>query len=145
MIPKKSKEILEKVIKENQFHESFTRDAVSFYWSELRKHLSEMTSPNITVTKLGVFTVKHWKIEEFIESYRINLEKTEALTWTEATYRKSIEKQHASFVRLKNEMEKEFERKAEKKKTRQEYEHTKTMGEQIQDNGGTPEQCDQEG
>ena len=145
MIPKKSKEILEKVITENGFHEGFTKDAVSFYWSELRKHLSEMTHPNITVTKLGVFTVKHWKIDEFIQSYKVHLERTEALTWTEATYRKSMERQHANFVRLKSEMEKEFQRKVDKKKTRDEYESFKTMGEQIQDNGGSPEQCDQEG
>lgn len=145
MIPKKSKEILQKVINDNGFHEGFTKDAVSFYWSELRKHLSEMISPSITVTKLGIFTVKHWKIDEFIESYKIHLDKTEALTWTEATYRKNMEQQHANFVRLKSEMEKEFERKDEKKKTREAYESAKIMGEQIQDNGGSPEQCDQEG
>lgn len=136
---------MKKVIDDNGFHESFTNDAVSFYWSELRKSLSEMTHHNITVSKLGVFTVKHWKIDEFIESYKVHLEKIEAMTWKEATYRKSIENQYSNFQRLKSHIEDEFQRKAEKKKTRQEYESIKTMGEQVQDNGGAPEQCDKEG
>lgn len=145
MIPKKPKDILKKLVEEKGLDESFTNDAVSFFWSELRKNLTEMTHYNITVSKLGIFNIKHWKIDEFVESYRIHLEKTSALTWKEATYKQSMEKQYHNFLRLKKNIEKEFERKVEKKKTRQEYESAKTMGEQIQDNGGSPEQCDQEG
>jgi hypothetical protein len=145
LIPRKPKEILEKVVKENGFDESFTNDAVSFFWTELRKNLSEMAEPSITVSKLGIFTVKHWKIDEFVDAFKNGLDNADAMTWQQATYRKAMEKQHENFLRLKDKIESEFDRKNQKKKTREEYESAKTMGEQIQDNGGSPEQCDQEG
>jgi hypothetical protein len=144
LVPKKPKEILSKIIDENGFERQFAEDSVSFLWSEVRKHLSDMTYPSITLRKLGTFVVKPWKVDQYIENYKKHLEK-EALTFAEFTYRKSMEKQYKSFLKIKKELDKELVRKAEKKKTRQEYESAKTMGEQIQNNGGSPEQCDQEG
>ena len=46
---------------------------------------------------------------------------------------------------MKKMYDEELTRKLEKKKIREDYESAKTMGEQIQDNGWTPEQCNQEG
>jgi len=145
LVPKKPKEILDKIISENGLSKNFTEDAVSFYWSEVRRHLSNMDSPSLTVTKLGIFNIKYWKIDEFIDSYKRHLENKEPLTWKEATYRKQMEKQYENFVKIKKTMDKEFDRKLEKKEKRKQYESAKTMGEQIQDNGGTPEQRNQEG
>ena len=144
MVPKKHKEVLRKVIDDNGFDKQFAEDSVSFMWSEIRKHLSEMTYSSITVRKLGIFLVKPWKVEQYIESYKKHIEK-DALTFAEFTYKKHMESQYKAFIRIKKELDKELKRKAEKKKTRQEYESAKTMGEQVQDNGGAPEQCDQEG
>ena len=135
---------MRKVIDDNGFDKQFAEDSVSFMWSEIRKHLSEMTYSSITVRKLGIFLVKPWKVEQYIESYKKHIEK-DALTVAEFTYKKHMESQYKAFIRIKKELDKELKRKAEKKKTRQEYESAKTMGEQIQDNGGAPEQCDQEG
>lgn len=145
MIPKKHKEILKQVINENNFDQSFTEDAVSFFWSEVRKHLSEMTHCSLTINNLGIFTIKHWKIDEFIETYHKHLNKGDAMTFKEATYRKTMEKQYNNFLRIKEIFEKEELRKLETKEKRKKYESTKTMGGEVQDNGGAPEQCDQEG
>ncbi len=144
MIPKKHKEVLHDVIKKNSFDKQFAEDSVSFLWSEIRKHLSDMSYCSITVRKLGIFVVKPWKIEEYIGNYKKHIEK-DALTFKEFTYRKHMENQYKSFLRIKKELDKELVRKADKIKIRQEYESAKIMGEQIQDNGGAPEQCDQEG
>lgn len=143
MVPKKHKEVLRKVIDDNGFDRQFAEDSVSFMWSEIRKHLSDMTYSSITVRKLGIFLVKPWKVDQYIESYKKHIEK-DALTFAEFTYKKHMQKQYKAFIRIKKELDKESKRKAEKKKTRQEYESAKTMGEQVQDNGGAPEQCDQE-
>jgi len=132
------------MIRKNGFERQFAEDSVSFLSSEIRKHLSDVTYSSITVRKLGIFVVKPWKIDQYIENYKKHIEK-DALTFAEFTYKKHMEKQYQSFLRIKKELDKELVRKAEKKKTRQEYESAKTMGEQIQDNGGSPEQCDQEG
>ncbi len=145
MIPKKHKEILRKVIDENGFDHGFTEDAVSFFWSEIRKHLSEMTHYNISISNLGIFTIKHWRLDEFVDTYEKHLNKGDAMTFQEAKYRKSMEKQYNNFLRIKKEFDKEAFRKLETKEKRRKYESAKIMGEQIQNNGGSSEQCDQEG
>jgi len=44
-----------------------TVDAVvSYYWQEVRKHLSSLSHHRVHITNLGDFTVKHWKLDEKI-------------------------------------------------------------------------------
>lgn len=145
MIPKKHKDILKSVVEENGFDKGFAEDAVSFFWSEVRKNLSDLSYHTISVSRFGLFTIKYWKIDEFIESYAKFLEKAETMSFKEMRYKVAMEKQYNSFLEMKKKYDAEMGRKEDKKKIRQEYEHTKTMGEQIQDNGGSPEQCNQEG
>jgi len=144
LIPKKPKEILEKVIKENNLNKSFTEDAVSFFWSEIRKTLTDLSAVNVHVRRFGIFTIKHWKIDEFINNYKKHLDKGEFLTFQEAKYRKTMEIQYNRFLKLKELIEKEELRKHKTKENKLKYESAKSMGEQIQDNGGTSEQCNQE-
>lgn len=145
MIPKKHKDILKTVIEDKGFDKGFAEDAVSFFWSEVRKNLSDLSYHTISVSRFGLFNIKYWKIEEFIDSYRIFLEKAETMSFREMRYKVAMEKQYNSFLEMKKKYDAEMGRKEDKKKIRQEYEHTKTMGEQVQDNGGSPEQCNQEG
>jgi chaperonin cofactor prefoldin len=145
LIPRKHKEVLRKTIEDNGFDKSFAEDAVSFYWAEIRKNLSDLAHTTIVVRKLGNFNVKSWKVDEFIENYRKCVEKMEAMTFKDATYKRKMEKQYESFVNLNQMIQCEQKRKIDKKQIRAEYESAKTMGEQIQDNGGTPEQRNQEG
>lgn len=145
MVPKKHKDVLKKTIEENGFDKSFAEDAVSFYWSEIRKNLSNLAHTSIVVRKLGNFNIKTWRVDEFVETYKKFSEKSDAMTFKEAAYKKGMETQYSAFLRIKEDILKEEKRKIDKKQIRAEYESTKTMGEQIQDNGGTPEQRNQEG
>ena len=145
MIPKKHKDILKAVVEDNGFDKGFAEDAVSFFWSEVRKNLSDLSYHTISVSRFGLFNIKYWKIEEFINSYRTFLEKAETMSFKEMTYKVAMEKQYNAFLEMKKKYDAEMGRKDEKKKIRQEYESTKTMGGEVQDNGGSPEQCDQEG
>lgn len=139
MNPKKHKDILKKVIDENGFDKNFADDAVSFFWSEVRKSLSDLSYHTISISRFGLFTIKHWKIEEFVESYKKFLDKAETMSFKEMKYKVAMEKQYHAFLEMKKMYDDELTRKLEKKKIREDYEYTKTMGEQIQDNGGTPE------
>lgn len=133
------------MISEKGYDAQFAEDTVSFFWSEVRKNLSELTNLSVTVRRLGIFMVKPWKVEEFIDNYRKFLDGNEALTFKQAEYRRKMEKQFETFLRLKEGFKFEETRKQATQKKRKEYELAKTMGEQIQDNGGSPEQCDQKG
>lgn len=143
MIPKKHKDVLKEIIDKNGFDKNFTEDAVSFYWSEIRKTLTELSTINISIRRFGIFTLKHWKVDEFINNYKTHLDK-EAMTFEEAKYRKKMETQYNRFLKLKELVVEEELRKIKKKETRITYEHSKNMGEQIQDNGGSSQHSNQE-
>jgi hypothetical protein len=145
LIPKKHKDILRKLIEEKGYDKSFTEDAVSFYWSEVRKSLSELAAPSITVRRLGTFQIKDWKVDEFIESYRRHLETHEGFTFREFKYRRQMENQYNNFIKLKQDLAECEKKKQGVKHKRSEYENNKSLGQQGQDNGGSGEQPLQEG
>jgi hypothetical protein len=66
--PKKSKELIPNVAKELGVSEQMVSDVTSFYWHEIRKSLSSLKHARIHATNLGDFTIKHWKLDEKIES-----------------------------------------------------------------------------
>ena len=68
MKPRKSKELIPDVAKQLGVSEQMVSDVTSFYWHEIRKSLSSLKHARIHVTNLGDFTIKHWKIDERIES-----------------------------------------------------------------------------
>lgn len=137
--------MLHELISEKGYDKQFAEDTVAFFWSEIRKNLSELNHVSITVRRLGIFMIKPWKVEEFIENYRKFLDRNEAMTFKQAEYRKRMEMQYETFLRIKEDFKVEQSRKLETQQKRKEYESFKIMGEQIQDNGGAPEQRDQEG
>lgn len=136
MIPKKHKEVLKKVIDEKKLDKGFTEDAVSFFWSEVRKTLTDLSTTSVVIRRFGIFTVKEWKVDEFIGNYKKHLDKGDAMTFEEAKYRKVMETQYNRFLKLKEIIEKEQTRKTEIKQNRIEYESFKDMGEQGEDPGG---------
>lgn len=144
MIPKKHKDILRKLIEEKGYDKSFTEDAVSFYWSEVRKSLSELAAATITIRRLGTFQIKDWKVDEFIASYKKHLDTYEGLTFREFKYRRQMENQYNNFLKLKDELAECEKKKLGIKNKRTEYENNKTLGQQGQDNGGAGEQRLQE-
>lgn len=139
MIPKSYKQILKKVIEEKGYDESFAEDAVSFYWSEIRKYLSDLKGINIKVNNLGTFNIKPWRVDEFIETYGKHLKKTKGVTFAEAKYRKQMEEQYNVFLRLKGFLEEEEKKKQNKKEEKKEYELAKNMDKQETDPGGNKE------
>lgn len=68
MKPRKSKELIPDVAKQLGVSEQMVSDVTSFYWHEIRKSLSSLKHARIHITNLGDFTIKHWKIDERIES-----------------------------------------------------------------------------
>ena len=145
MIPRKHKDILLKLIEERGYDRSFAEDAVSFFWSEVRKNLSELSSGSISIRRLGIFQVKDWKVNEFLDSYKKHLDRHDGYTFKEFKYRRQMEAQYNNFLRLKSEIEQREKHKQSVKEKRIEYENNKIMGGPRQDNGRSDEQCIQEG
>ena len=67
MRPKKAKELIPQVAKENELSQEAVEAIISYYWREVRKSLSSLKHSRIHLTNLGDFVVKHWKLDDKIE------------------------------------------------------------------------------
>lgn len=67
MRPKKAKELIPQVAKENELPQEAVEAIISYYWREVRKSLSSLKHSRIHLTNLGDFVIKHWKLDDKIE------------------------------------------------------------------------------
>lgn len=67
MRPKKAKELIPQVAKENELSQEAVEAIISYYWREVRKSLSSLKHSRIHLTNLGDFVIKHWKLDDKIE------------------------------------------------------------------------------
>lgn len=67
MRPKKAKEFIPQVAKDNNLSPEAVEAIISYYWQEVRKSLSSLKHSRIHLTNLGDFVVKHWKLDDKIE------------------------------------------------------------------------------
>lgn len=74
MNPKKSKVIVDITAKNLNLDPNLVNDLISFYWSKMRKSLTGLEFPAITLHGLGEMTIRPIKLKEFTEEY-VNLKK----------------------------------------------------------------------
>ena len=67
MNPKKYKNFKENIAEEVGVHENVVEDFITFYYSHLRKNLSNLTYPRIFVDGLGTFVLRKQKLEKTIK------------------------------------------------------------------------------
>ena len=79
MLPKKANEVIPKTALETGVSEELVDDIVSYYWAEVRKCLVDMKADQINVIGLGIFRIKHWKIEDTREKYKAYLTRYQKL------------------------------------------------------------------
>ena len=134
MIPKTHKEILKRVLDQAK-DKSFAEDSISFFWREVRKHLSDMTYHSIAVKGLGTYLIKHWKVEEYITIYD-NVMRKKAYTYRMASKKKYAEINYNILRKIKEEYKIEENKKNAKKLEREKYEVDKHLEQQRKDSGG---------
>ena len=67
MNPKKYKEFKKNIAEEVGVHQSVVDDFIAFYYSKLRKHLSNLEFPRIQVDGLGTFVLRKSKLDKAIK------------------------------------------------------------------------------
>lgn len=129
MTPKKPKEFIKPTAEELELKESLVDDVVSFYWNAVRKALSSLESPSITVTNLGTFKVRYNKIEKLKQKYQNYLDNLnfEEITFNQHTILNISKSKIANLESIKLQMEEERQRKLEIKQKRKEYVSNKNM------------------
>lgn len=142
MNPKKPKEFIKPTADALGISEALTDDAVGFYYATVRKALSELESPSVTVTNLGIFKVRYNKIPKLEKKYQRYLDNLEVdhMTFNKHTLQNISKKKIESLDGVRKLMEAEFQRKQEVRTKRKEYVTKKTMAKQGEDLGGSEEQ-----
>jgi hypothetical protein len=143
--PKKAKEFIPIVSKKIELEDSLVEDVILFYWKEIRKNLSSLTHVRVHLTNLGDFTIKHWKVDEKIESLTIFKNKNEEEDRQKINERCKVDSSLVELNNIKQVIEEENQRKTfiklHKKTTTNEPEkkYNKDLEEQGTDNRGDKE------
>jgi len=113
-------------------------------WSELRKHLGEMTHPRLFIQGLGTFAVRPGKIDYYLIKYKNFLRTMNPKSFEEYSHKRTIEQHYERYQKIKELLLQEEHRKYEKIKVKKAYGVTKNMEQQEKDSGGDQEQSIQE-
>ena len=81
MKPKNHKSFFEEVAKEIEVHKDVVDDIITFYYSKLRKNLSNLTDTHINVSGLGTFSIRKRKLEKSIKRNKDILGNLEKMTY----------------------------------------------------------------
>ena len=106
MKPKKYKEITSKLVEENNWNEELVSDAISFFYSRVRRALSSLEDTSILIPKLGTFKARRAKVRKLIQDKENLLTK---LNPHEFTKYDSFRKNSTDLVKLKA-LEEKFEK-----------------------------------
>ncbi len=120
MIPKKSSILYKPVAEELNISETLVEDLISFYYKEVRFHLSSLSHPRINVDGLGHFVAKSFFIEKTIPRLTNKLMIHDTSTFNAYFSKKQSELKLESLIALKLKINEEFNRKIEFKKIKNE-------------------------
>lgn len=99
MLPKHSRHFLQPAAEKLNCDMQLVDDAVSFFYNEVRKALTEMRGPNIQIENLGSFKVKPDELPKLLYKYEHRLRALGPDRLTKVATRKDIQK---SWQRVKN-------------------------------------------
>lgn len=120
MTPKKSSILYKPVAEELNISETLVEDLISFYYKEVRFHLSSLSHPRINVDGLGHFVAKSFFIEKTIPRLTNKLIIHDTSTFNAYFSKKQSELKLESLIALKLKIDEEADRKTKFKKIKNE-------------------------
>ena len=131
MNPKKSKDFIKPTSEILDLPLELVDDAVSFYWLNVRKELSNLESPSITINELGIFKVKFNKLSKLKSKYQYYIDNVDTINIRNSKKEliKEAETKIQKFNILQKKMLDEFERRKEVSIKRREYVHNQNLEE----------------
>lgn len=92
MLPHKSKKFIAPTAKKLECSENLVEDITSFYWQAVRTALSKPENVGVTVANFGVFSIKPWKLSQFMVKYEGIIKHTKVDTYMMYASIKQLEK-----------------------------------------------------
>jgi hypothetical protein len=126
LIPKKARDFKKATAEETGFSEELTSSLIDFYWTTIRKDLSALVHPNISIVNLGIFKIKHWKLDDTVAHYEQIIGRIEGNFYKHAM-RIDINDKLDKIQRLKQLLKEDEERLNKKKALRENENIDKNM------------------
>lgn len=126
MLPKKASEHIKPTALELEVSEDLVQDITAFYWNEVRKAVVDLKSHNIYVENLGTFKIKHWKLDEVEQNYRLMIERlqkrqeTGTVTFQRFSIMKDLQAQVDKIQGIRSGWQKDEDKKQQVKQKRNE-------------------------
>ena len=121
MLPKSNKHFIQPTAEKLNCDITKVEDAVGFFYSELRKALTNMEGPNIKVPNIGTFKVKNNELPKLKDKYENHLSVLSPDTFTQMSTKKDLEIRLERVTNLQELINKEKLRKQEFLKKKNEY------------------------
>lgn len=110
MKPKSHKYFFKSVAEEVKVHKDVVDDLVAFYYSKVRKSLSDLSDTNISVAGLGTFSLRKNKLEKAIKRQKDILGNLEKMTYKGyekyIPVKNKIEQMETALLKLNEKLEK---------------------------------------
>jgi hypothetical protein len=113
MKPKKSNQLYRQVSEELNVDQDLVESLVEFYYKDVRGLLTNLSFPRINIDGLGHFVARHGVVNKAIGQISQRLENHDTSTFKAYYNKKSMEERHKLLVALKAKIDKEFERRIE--------------------------------
>ena len=123
MLPKNSKHYIIPTANELDMDAELVQDAVSFFFSELREELMNLTHFNVNVDGLGTFKAKEQELPKLYAKYSKHLEVASTDTLKHMRMKKDLEENLRKVVNLQRLMTEEKKRRTKFLKNK--YGHNK--------------------
>lgn len=138
MVPKKAKEFIKSTAEEVNLSEDLVNKLTEFYWQNVRKNITELKHKNLSILNLGNFKVKHWKIDETVESYTRIIKSLDG-KFTRYNLKKDLEERIEKLNRIKSLVQEEIDKFKQIRESRYAKKNNKNMEEPGSDLGGLQE------
>ena len=113
MLPKSSKNYIQPTADKLDCSAELVEDAVGFFYSIIRKNITEMTGDNIQIPHLGSFRVKSKELPKLVAKYQQHLNVLQPETFNQMKLQKSIQIKLDRVLNLQKQIHKERVRKIE--------------------------------
>lgn len=133
MLPKNSKHFIKPTADELDCSPELVDDAVSFFYSELRKNLIDMTGPNIQIENLGSFKAKPNELPKLVVKYKTHLDVLKPETFNQMKLQKELETKLEKVLGLQKQINSEKFRKTKFNQAKNERKLKQNMEQQKGD------------
>jgi nucleoid DNA-binding protein len=113
MLPKNNKHFLQPTSEKLDLNLTLVEDVVSFYYTELRKALSNLECHNIQVEGLGSFKIKNKELPKLVKKYENHLNVLKPETFNQMAIKKDIEEKLYKVFKAQELIENDLKRKQE--------------------------------